>query len=89
MTDPKDKTKVLVKAGEQLNGFAAACATTAPPPAAAGSSPARWSEKGNLMARRDNSDPCGIGKTLNWAFAWPANRRILYNRASCDPTGKP
>ena len=41
------------------------------------------------MARRDNSDPSGLGKTLNWAFSWPANRRILYNRASCDPSGKP
>ena len=41
------------------------------------------------MARRDNSDPTGIGQTLNWAWAWPANRRILYNRASCDPSGKP
>ena len=41
------------------------------------------------MARRDNSDPYGIGQTLNWAWAWPANRRILYNRASCDPAGKP
>jgi formate dehydrogenase major subunit len=41
------------------------------------------------MARRDNSDPTGIGQNLNWAFAWPANRRVLYNRASCDPSGKP
>jgi formate dehydrogenase major subunit len=24
-----------------------------------------------------------------WAWAWPANRRILYNRASSDPDGKP
>ncbi len=24
-----------------------------------------------------------------WAWAWPANRRILYNRASADPEGKP
>jgi formate dehydrogenase major subunit len=42
------------------------------------------------MARRDNSDPWRIGQTLNWAWAWPANRRILYNGASADPaTGKP
>jgi formate dehydrogenase major subunit len=26
---------------------------------------------------------------LDWAFAWPANRRILYNRASADPAGNP
>ena len=24
-----------------------------------------------------------------WGWAWPANRRILYNRASADPSGKP
>src|SRR3546814_5731697 len=41
------------------------------------------------MARRDNSDPTGIGQTLNWAWAWPANRRIMYNRASCDLSGQP
>jgi formate dehydrogenase major subunit len=86
--DPKDATKVLVKAGEQLNGFAelrddgsTSCGCWIFSGA--------WSEKGNLMARRDNSDPFGIGQTLNWAFAWPANRRILYNRSSCDPSGKP
>ena len=26
---------------------------------------------------------------LEWAWAWPANRRLLYNRASADPDGKP
>ena len=88
MTDPKDPTKVLVKAGEQLNGFAELRddgSTSCGCWIFAGA----WSEKGNLMARRDNCDPFGIGQTLNWAFAWPANRRILYNRASCDPAGKP
>jgi formate dehydrogenase major subunit len=24
-----------------------------------------------------------------WAWAWPSNRRILYNRASADPQGRP
>lgn len=24
-----------------------------------------------------------------WGFSWPANRRILYNRASADPAGEP
>jgi formate dehydrogenase major subunit len=24
-----------------------------------------------------------------WAWSWPANRRMLYNRASADPDGKP
>ena len=26
---------------------------------------------------------------LEWAWAWPANRRMLYNRASADPEGRP
>ena len=48
-----------------------------------------WTETGNQMARRDNSDPFGMKQHQGWAWAWPANRRILYNRASCDPQGKP
>jgi formate dehydrogenase major subunit len=27
--------------------------------------------------------------SLEWGFAWPANRRIMYNRASADPQGNP
>jgi formate dehydrogenase major subunit len=27
--------------------------------------------------------------SLGWGFAWPANRHILYNRASADPAGRP
>ncbi len=49
----------------------------------------QWTEKGNMMDRRDNSDPSGLGNTLGWSFAWPANRRIVYNRASADLSGKP
>jgi formate dehydrogenase major subunit len=30
-----------------------------------------------------------IGAHLNWGWAWPANRRVLYNRASADPQGRP
>ena len=26
---------------------------------------------------------------LEWGWAWPANRRLLYNRASADPEGRP
>ncbi|WP_416821377.1 molybdopterin dinucleotide binding domain-containing protein, partial [Cronobacter sakazakii] len=48
-----------------------------------------WTPDGNQMARRDNADPSGLGNTLGWAWAWPLNRRILYNRASADPQGKP
>lgn len=88
VTDPKDPTKVLAKPGEQLAGFAqlrddgsTACGCWIFSGA--------WTQAGNMMARRDNSDPSGLGNTPNWAFAWPANRRIIYNRASCDATGKP
>ena len=31
----------------------------------------------------------GLGIYPNWAWSWPANRRVMYNRASCDPSGKP
>ncbi len=41
----------------------------------------------NLSKRRDNKDT-GNSNFLNWSFAWPANRRILYNRASADLNGK-
>ncbi|MDP8099025.1 formate dehydrogenase-N subunit alpha [Pasteurella atlantica] len=49
----------------------------------------QWTEQGNQMANRDNADPSGLGNTLGWSFAWPANRRILYNRASADLAGNP
>jgi formate dehydrogenase major subunit len=86
--DPKDPTKVIAKAGEQLAGFAQLRddGTTACGNWIYGGS---WSQAGNLTARRDNSDPSGLGQTLLWGFAWPANRRIIYNRASCDLAGKP
>ena len=47
-----------------------------------------WTEQGNQMARRDNTDS-GLGNTPGWAWAWPQNRRVLYNRASADPAGNP
>jgi formate dehydrogenase major subunit len=43
----------------------------------------------NLAARREPDPPGTPGAHLNWAWAWPANRRVLYNRASADPAGKP
>ncbi|MCU0588526.1 MAG: formate dehydrogenase-N subunit alpha [Syntrophobacteraceae bacterium] len=48
-----------------------------------------YNADGNNMARRDNKDTSGIGLYSKWAWAWPVNRRIIYNRASCDPSGKP
>ncbi len=43
----------------------------------------------NKMAKRGKDDPTGLGLYPNWSFAWPVNRRVLYNRASCDVNGTP
>jgi formate dehydrogenase major subunit len=48
-----------------------------------------WTEAGNNTARRNNVDPTGLGMFHEWAFSWPANRRVMYNRASADAEGKP
>ncbi len=86
--DLKDTTKVVAEAGQQLSNFGQYRddgSTMGGCWIYAGS----WTEDGNMMARRDNNDPDDTGAFLNWSFSWPANRRILYNRASCDPQGKP
>jgi formate dehydrogenase major subunit len=88
IVDPKDKTKVLVKAGEQLAGFGLLQddgSTTCGNWLYCGS----WSQAGNNMARRDLSDPSGLGYYPGWGYSWPANRRVMYNRAGADPSGKP
>ena len=43
----------------------------------------------NMMARRGKEDPTDLGLYPDWAWAWPVNRRIIYNRASVDPNGNP
>jgi formate dehydrogenase major subunit len=43
----------------------------------------------NQAAMRAADGPDGPGTHLNWAFAWPSNRRIMYNRASADAAGRP
>ncbi|MFH1924792.1 MAG: molybdopterin dinucleotide binding domain-containing protein, partial [Planctomycetota bacterium] len=53
-----------------------------------------YTASGNQMARREASDsasdPFGEGGLhANWAWSWPSNRRVLYNRAGCDPAGRP
>lgn len=55
-----------------------------------------WSNKDDILnpaaqpiGRRDNYDASHIGLFANWAYSWPDNRRILYNRAASDPQGKP
>jgi formate dehydrogenase major subunit len=54
-----------------------------------------YPESGNLAKRRDGvqdppkNDPTGMGFYPGWAWSWPLNRRVLYNRASADPAGGP
>ena len=86
LTDPK--TNVTIKAGQQLPGFAwlkddgtTSCGNWI----YSGS----WTEAGAMIQRRGTEDPSGLGIYPNWAWSWPANRRVLYNRASCDLDGKP
>jgi formate dehydrogenase major subunit len=43
----------------------------------------------NMMARRGKNDPTKLGLYPEWAWAWPVNRRIIYNRASVDLQGRP
>jgi len=86
--DPADPKKIILEAGKQVPGFAALRddgSTASGCWIYAGS----FTEAGNIMARRDNTDPGDAGLYPKWTFAWPANRRIIYNRASCDINGKP
>ena len=48
-----------------------------------------YNESGNMAARRGKSDPTGLGLYPEWAWCWPLNRRIIYNRASVDLEGNP
>jgi formate dehydrogenase major subunit len=89
LADLKDeKTGQVIKAGQQLPGFAwlkddgtTMCGNWI--------YSGMWTEAGALIQRRGTEDPSGLGVYPNWAWSWPANRRVLYNRASCDPAGKP
>jgi formate dehydrogenase major subunit len=88
VTDPTDPTKVLLEKGKQLVSFAALRddGTTA---CGCWIYSGCFNEAGNNMARRDNSDPADLGTFGKWTWSWPVNRRILYNRASADLSGKP
>jgi formate dehydrogenase major subunit len=83
-----DALKQTIKAGQQLPGFTwlkddgtTSCGNWI----YSGS----WTEAGSQLARRGTEDPSGMGVYPNWGWSWPANRRVLYNRASCDVDGKP
>ncbi len=43
----------------------------------------------NQTARRKPVWEQGNWPAAQWGWAWPDNRRVLYNRASADPEGKP
>lgn len=83
-----EKGNVVVKKGERVPGFAVLKddGTTAC---------GMWlysgvfPQTGNRAKSTDLSDPSGLGVYPGYGFSWPANRRILYNRASADPSGKP
>ncbi len=81
-------TKQVVKAGQQLPGFAwlkddgtTSCGNWI--------YSGMWTEAGPQIQRRGTEDPSGLGIYPNFSWSWPANRRVLYNRASCTPEGKP
>ncbi len=86
--DPKDPTKILKTAGQQIDGFgqlqddgSTLCGNWL--------HSGVYTEAGNNTQRRSTADPTGLGMYHNWAFSWPANRRIMYNRASADANGQP
>ena len=86
ITDPK--TNQTIKAGQQLPGFSWLKddgTTLAGNWLYCGS----WTEAGAMIQRRGTEDPSGLGIYPNWAWSWPMNRRVMYNRASCDINGKP
>src|SRR5436190_1509006 len=77
-----------IKTGQQLPGFAALKddgSTLCGNWLYCGS----WTEAGAMTQRRGTEDPSGLGVYPNWAWSWPANRRVMYNRASRDPARKP
>ena len=83
-----DKTGTEIKAGQQLPGFAMLRddgSTMCGNWLYSGS----WTEAGAQTQRRGTEDPSGLGIYANYAWSWPANRRVMYNRASCDLSGKP
>jgi formate dehydrogenase major subunit len=82
------KTNTTIKADQQLPGFAFLRddgSTMSGNWLYCGS----WTEAGALTQRRGPEDPSALGIHPNWAWSWPMNRRVLYNRASCDLNGNP
>jgi formate dehydrogenase major subunit len=97
--DVKDAAdKVLVKKGDLLDSFAKIASAADPTTIACGC----WIYTGYFypvddgtgtqmpaVKRRGQKDPGEMGFYPYWGWTWPANRRILYNRASARPDGTP
>jgi len=88
LRDDKDPNKIIKTAGQQVDGFgqlrddgSTMCGNWL--------HSGVYPEAGNFAQRRNTADPTGLGMYHNWAFSWPANRRVMYNRASADAEGKP
>lgn len=88
LRDEKDPTKIVRAAGQQVSGFgelrddgSTMCGNWL--------HSGVYPEAGNFAQRRSTADPTGLGMYHQWAFAWPANRRVLYNRAAADAEGQP
>jgi formate dehydrogenase major subunit len=86
--EPEPPKKILRTAGQQLDGFAqlrddgsTMCGNWL--------HSGVYTEAGNNAQRRNTADPTGLGMFPTWAFSWPANRRVMYNRASADAEGRP
>ncbi len=84
----------------EINGYETAIGKHLPGPAAlkddGSTTCASWIYAGIFptpdqlrSASRKPDPPGGPGTHLGWGFSWPANRRILYNRASARPDGQP
>jgi len=99
LDDVKDASgKVLVKKGDPLDAFAKIASAADPTTIACGC----WIYTGYFyptddgtgtqmpaVKRRGQKDPGEMGIYPNWGWSWPANRHILYNRASARPDGTP
>ena len=90
-----DGTETTYKAGSQVTTFANLRddgSTTSGDWIYCGSYVDPDPAKGNLaarMSREQTAEQAKVGLFPNWAWAWPLNRRVLYNRAGVDAKGLP
>ena len=88
LADPKDPTKVMVKKGAAIDGFAQLTddgSTVCGCWLYSGA----WTEKGNMMARRDNSDPSGLGNTAQLGLCLAGQPARPLQPRLVRPSGKP